>query len=440
MIFGPAQIINDSMMYQIAAQRLVHTGVYEFNNLPTIEVVRGASAYVMPGYTLFLSLFYLFVDLSADVTKNTQTALTAIIAVQFALAVLTAVCISISAFFLAGKRASVLAGLIASAYIPIGINAMYVGLEAFALFLTSLAVLLLCGFMSNRHSRYAFLWAAAFGACFGLLVLTRSTLIFWIIIPLVLIAIQGRQDPKKTIVSTALIIGAFCLIMSPWIARNAFVYNSFVPLSSAMNDPLLVSTGSRSFSPEEQLLADEAVADGRDPFTVVAFYRLSERWNESPVEFLKWRAQPAITSVLNPTNMPLVVDVSYHQWRQQDNFYEVQGGLTVPPARGYSLLDSDFSNMMNSYMLTAHRILLIMFLLGSILSLVVRNSQQLMLASIPIYLTLIHFLILSDIRYLYYNVPSYIIIASAGIVFLCTKITELTRSLKGKYSDQLGAE
>ena len=440
MIFGPAQIINDSMMYQIAAQRLVNTGVYEFNNFPTIEVVRGASAYVMPGYTLFLSVFYLFVDLSTDVVKNTQTALNAIIAVQFVLAVLTAACISISAFFLAGKRASVIAGLIASAYIPIGINAMYVGLETFALFLTSLAVLLLCGFMSNRYSRAHYLWVAAFGTCFGLLVLTRSTLIFWIIVPLALIMIQNRQDKKKGIVSAALIIGALCLVMSPWVVRNAFVYDSFVPLSSAMNDPLLVSTGPRSFSPEEQLLANEAEADGRDPFTVVAFYRLSKRWNENPVQFLKWRAQPAVTSVLNPTNMPFIVDISYHQWRQRDNFYEVQGGLTIPPARGYSLLDSNFSNWLNSYMLTAHKMLLIMFLLGIILSLIARNSQQLMLASIPIYLTLIHFLILSEIRYLYYSVPSYIIVASAGIMFFCTKTIELTSNLNGKCSNQLGAE
>ena len=422
LIIGPAAAISDSFDYQTTAQRLVHTGVYEHNNTPTIEVIYGPSARIMPGYTFFLSVFYLFIPLSDNVADNFSLVQPAIIFAQFILTVITAVLMSLCGYYIKGRAGALISGLIAIAYLPFGINIVYTGVENFALFLTVVCLTLFLAALKQRKLQSQIIIACALGLAFGATVLTRPTISLWLIIPVIALALFNKENPRRATVLVSVTILSFLLIMSPWTIRNAVVYREFIPLNTSSSEPLLLSTGDFNFCEAEQAIADEATMRLEDPKRAVALYRIRNAFESDPVNFLVSRAKPVARDVSVHTDMAGTITQVYSLRRvihdERDIYICIYADRSFPALRPHIFYTSFYSTL-TEWSRIIHVTLLFGFMLGVLLSLLRKDLKLLLLASLPIYFTFVHYAILSRARYYYYNVPIYILLSTIAIIFIC---------------------
>jgi len=91
-------------------------------------------------------------------------------------------------------------------------------------------------FLLIMRSRPTWAWAAAIGAFVGLVTLTRSEALVWLIVPFV---VWRRQAGWKVTIPRIAATGAvFLLVLTPWAIRNTRAMGSFIPLSTNAGETL----------------------------------------------------------------------------------------------------------------------------------------------------------------------------------------------------------
>jgi len=417
-LVGPSVVFADSMDYQTTAQRLVHTGVYEHNATPTLEIVEGASARIMPGYAFFLAAFYRCIDLTENVHSNIEVVRPWVCAVQMILAVASATLIALCGFLLEGKRGALIAGLLSIFYVPIGINAMYLGNETLTLFLTVAMILSVIGMLRTQDWRIKKYWAVALGLSTAATVLTRPSILLWFAVPLFALLVFERKNWRNALLIGAIAIGSFTLLMAPWVVRNALLYREFIPLNNSSSEPFFASTGPPTLTDEEKTIFDQAIADGLDGYQEVALYRLRTRWEAGRRSFIEWRWAPVALSLKEYTDMPSSVLAYFDAtMAQRDDMLQRYEGRYVFPAKPQVFESAKYLFAQRLFRLY-HIVLLGGFILGTGMVLLKRQRSLLVLVTLPLYFTLVHFMILANTRYFYYNIPVYILVSMFLIVAL----------------------
>lgn len=407
---GRPPMIRDAFQYNVSAQRLLNTGVYEYNPDLTVdaETTNGPTAFTMPGYTLLLAGIYVFYPHSGDAIAAMQGAQLAVIAVQIALAAASAQAIAYAGYRLAGLRVGWTAGIMAVAYLPFGMNATVALTETLTLALMSgLMLCLVCMFRAaeGKNAAGGFGWAIGFGVFGGLSVLVRPTAALWLVIPLAVFAWRSRGAGTAAWRTPAVAVLVTALLMTPWVVRNAIALDRFVPLTDSASTPLLDSVGGAVFTEAEEAIIEKAEAAGADPYFAVALERLKARWRLSPGEFLSWKARTAWQGVGDFTNLPMdiVIDVSYSGWPS-----------IYAPSKSFLVAgDERFYDALFGAVRWYHLLILALALLGMALN--ARKPLAWLLLSIPVYYALVHTAILFMVRYFYPAMPALMLLAALGV-------------------------
>lgn len=82
------------------------------------------------------------------------------------------------------------------------------------------------------HRTGSLVAAAASGFVWGLGVLVKSSYLFYVPLAALLLALIGAAAPRKRAAGAALFLGAFGIVLLPWLLRNAALYGKFPYLTS----------------------------------------------------------------------------------------------------------------------------------------------------------------------------------------------------------------
>lgn len=211
--------------------------------------------------------------------------------------------------FFAGKLIfSQLCGLLGSAILTVYPFAvfvpLYIGTESLFVFLLAISILSVALGL-KRNSLVMFVSA---GLALGLATLTRGTTLF---LPLFLVPLFiwhfGTRRIATGLVCSAMFVGAFVVVLSPWIARNFAVHGAFIP-SSTSSGPLLhgsskdfwlIEDREKNLSPYfDYLEAERGIARPTNPHPTWVekdnYYRRAaiemhkERWRSDPMAFIPY--------------------------------------------------------------------------------------------------------------------------------------------------------
>lgn len=213
---GNQPLLGDSPIYIDMAERLVSTGVLQYQNA-TMGTVQ---ALYPPGYILLLSaLFWLF-----------GTGEGAIVGVNLVIYAATAVALYHVGRALLGERASLLGVLLFSLWPSQVFDAGVAQKEALVNLLVVLIVVALQKLHSSRGSA-PLMQVGALALPWGALALTQPALAPF---PAILTLGLLRQWPLKRFVGFALKTGlVLMVIMLPWWVRNYQIFDRFVPLTTS---------------------------------------------------------------------------------------------------------------------------------------------------------------------------------------------------------------
>ena len=387
---------NDAYNYSMSAQRLAYHGVYAFGAEPPGEHLV-PNAIVTPGYVAFLSGFYAAAaDRSIEGSDAARTVQPFVVGVQFILALGIVALVGGAGLVLGGARMAYVAGGLAAIYLPFAWSAT-VGLRAgdcLGTFLVALQLLIALRLTRHSGSR-SWLEFAAFGFVSAALALVRPALVLWAVAPVLYLAIGRLEDPRRLARMTGVTLACLLLVMAPWWVRNAVVLDKFVPLSTAAGDPMLISSGGVALNAAERAVADEAMAEGHDGLSAAAVYRMRKQFASDPGGFIGNRIIRIAQAAHVAWNVPRGV-----MWDERQ-FPDIPSvGFGSPfPGRPSALLFLTW--VWADYY---HLGLLAAAVLG--LFTVRRSPQLALVASFPVYVCAIHFLILFIDRYFF---PSYAI-------------------------------
>jgi 4-amino-4-deoxy-L-arabinose transferase-like glycosyltransferase len=149
-----------------------------------------------------------------------------IVALQMLLGLVTTVFIYKIAMRLFGSQRNALLGaLFWGTFLPMISLELRVEAEAIFTCLLSAGILaLLYGWSNNR----VFTWMLA-GICFGLASLSRAPLLYFLPISIIFIMLTPSVRVRRRLMNSGIFLVAFILILTPWIVRNALVFNAFIP-------------------------------------------------------------------------------------------------------------------------------------------------------------------------------------------------------------------
>lgn len=214
---------NDDVKYIRSAWNLVENGVLSYENVskPTV--------YIMPGLTYILSFFVIvFGKLQAIVVFKIF---------QIILQVL-----SLNLIFLIGKKAfnekvALAACIIDSVYIVEIYVANLILMEVIFKFIFLLLIYLsICALQTKETKYYALagiVWS--FGCLF------KPTIAVYPLVILV-IWIKDKYKLKEMVKYVSIVVGIFCIIMSPWWVRNYKDFNLFITFTKSSGNPFLQGT------------------------------------------------------------------------------------------------------------------------------------------------------------------------------------------------------
>ncbi len=232
------------------------------------------SAYVTPGFPLFLAAVYFFAGLLH---------LEPLITVR-----LVQVIISTGSVFLVyliarkggGPAAGFLAAALAAVYPP--------SLMANNRILTEvLYVFVLLGYIYSvivAFERHGFRWHALSGAALATAVLVRPAAAPFLAVPYIIHFIL-RRDPR-ILAGLLVAVSAFCLVMTPWWVRNYLVFDKFIMFATQSGDPIL--RGTDPYDRYDRI--GPSIVENVPPSekTKVAFQRIKEGLKTDPWLWIKW--------------------------------------------------------------------------------------------------------------------------------------------------------
>jgi len=182
------------------------------------------TAYVMPGYPLFLSPFF-------RVFGKGDAALQAVRFVQLMLGLLMIFCVYRIGCELGGELFGAAAGLVCAVYPP----TWFVGLQILTEgTFTVAAIVFWCLFLralrKNRRRDYIFAGLAIMAASF-----IRPPLVPVSLLAAAGIVVYGKASWKQRLLRVVLFLAPLFLAMTVWTIRNAVHFKHFIPLTTASN-------------------------------------------------------------------------------------------------------------------------------------------------------------------------------------------------------------
>ncbi|MEW6448480.1 MAG: glycosyltransferase family 39 protein [Bacillota bacterium] len=274
-------LYSDDIGYIDSARRLVTDHVFSWWR-PRLsqEPALGPSAYMTPGYPLFLSFFiWLFAEESR-----------ALAAARYAQAFLMVGSIYITYLIgcrFGGRWAGLVPAVLVAFYPPLILMNGLLLTETLFTFLLLLFTYQWLKTEPDNANSYALL--GIFGGAAALVRPTGALLWFAALGGLVL----SRRPLRSAVLrSAAVLVVTFSLVLSPWLIRNALVFHRFIPLSASGGNPLLLGTYVNLEGIKYGWHPSWPV--GRDPMetgrlhTALALQRLETGFREDFERYLDW--------------------------------------------------------------------------------------------------------------------------------------------------------
>ena len=386
-LYSTPSIIRDAYSYTMAAQRLVHDGYLAFDSgaLPGSGVPPDAR--VTPFYIFFLAIFYALLGHGGDAVAAAKHVQPILVAAQSLLSVGTVALLALCGRELGGKRLGLLSGVLAACYLPF-IWAASVSLsETLAMPLIALELLVALKLTSSRRLPT---WKEllAFGILSGVLGLTRPSMIAWFAIPLIYLALRRFSEWRQVLPLLAVAVLGFLLILAPWWVRNEHVSGKFVPIRT---DEIRASTGGGY-----QSIGTEGAAPPAS--------------NQEKLG----QVQAGLTT---PWSAPDDV-----LWDNNFNRAEQRVDVSLFPVETHSRL-APWLDVMFYYQVA----LLAFAVVALFFSAVV--PRLLVVASMPVYVVLVHVNVQVISRYTFLAMPAVIVLAAAGLFGLARLASRTFRRL-----------
>ncbi|MEW6183147.1 MAG: glycosyltransferase family 39 protein [Bacillota bacterium] len=227
---------SDDLGYIESGRRLAVDHVFSYWR-PKLspEPALGPTAYITPGYPLFLAFFFrMFGDAGSH----------ALAAARYAQAIISAggVCL---VYYLgehfSGRWAGAGAALLCAFYPPLILLSGLLLTETLFTFCLLVFTLIWLKVQPANRRGYALL-----GVIAGLAVLLRPTGAVLVMLALCFLGWRfltaSGRSVRAPFLAAVVLLGFFCLTVSPWWVRNAVVFHRFIPLSEGGGNPLLLGT------------------------------------------------------------------------------------------------------------------------------------------------------------------------------------------------------
>ena len=414
---GPSYAFSDGFNFHLSAQNLARYNVFTWS-WPDGSIE--PSTMVLPGYTIFLSLFYRAVSLSDDRCANFLLVDSAIVGTQLVMVSLAASAIFLAGYFLGGKRVACLAAFFAIAYLAVGANAATMFTESVTYFYISFIMLAMVALLRRRGSPW--FWMTVFGLFSGLYLITRAAIVIYIAAFLAFWVIYNYKHWQKAIVQSLVAGMCIMLFMGPWIARNYHLHNEVIIFNTASDNPLFISTfydgmGGAMATEEEIAKFGETCCPERGLFALggdIARYRLAnarEEWGLGLFIYVRY-----VSKIANYPNQPTLM---LHSSELLQIRPDVMGNRDYDGPYG-----GEIGGALWRYTIFVHQAVLLLAVIGTFVTVARNNPSRLtflILALFPIYMFAVHLQILYLPRYMYQSLPATFLLAGGVALLLPRK-------------------
>lgn len=371
---------NDDVKFIRSAWNLAQTGIYSYHRPPE------ATVFMMPGLPFVLAfLMSLFGKFGG---------ITALRILQAAVQVLSLLLIFFTARKLFNSKVGIVAIILDVLCIwEVWIPNLVLTETFFKFFVLCLLFFSLMALEEDKVKYYA-----VGGLFLGLSALFRPTIATYPIIILVMWVIK-KVKFKDALKYTLVVVGIFCIVMSPWWVRNYNIFHRFIPFSLATGNPMLQGTfisynqktkiadglDYSNYDTKESSLTE---IEKNDMEIALSKYRLKTLFPKQPLKFIYWYT---VSKAWIQINSPF--------------YWGEIFGVSFTIAKVYNYL------------------LLIMGALGSILYFKDKNKNKLVILPIAviIYFVVVYLPFYTMGRYFYPAMPFMIILAAYFIVSVFNK-------------------
>ncbi len=232
------------------------------------------SAFVTPGYPLFLAAVYL-----AAQAVNSDP-LTMVRTIQVIISVGSVFLVYLIARKSGGIPAGALAAILAAVYLPSFMANNRILTEVIYVFL-------LLGYvyaLITAFEKDSLKWHALSGTVMGLAVLVRPSLAPFIVVPYIIT--WFRRHDYRVAVALIITLVSFSVIMAPWWVRNYLVLDKCIIFATQSGNPLLRGTDPYDPYDREGPSIIENVPESE--MTRVAVERIKQGFQNEPGLWLKW--------------------------------------------------------------------------------------------------------------------------------------------------------
>ncbi len=414
---GLPPLLSDAIGYSMTALRLVKEGFLAYSPSPPGVKIE-PSAFITPGYALFLSAFYVFQRASNESPASIIAVVHPfVVAVQFGMSLAIVGLTALSGRLLGGHRLAWTTGVLASLYLPFAWAAQVALSEQLGTVLAACSLTYALWLCSQTTVRSPALMIG-FGVLNGCLAMVRPVMALWCFVPLAYVAIRRLERPGSALKLALIAALGFALVLAPWVVRNAVVLHRFVPLSENSGIVLFDGAGGGELTPSERLAYDVDRARGTDDATAlgrIGMRRIQSDWRTNPLGLLGDRLKRAglvMTALWTPT-----LDVLWElNTRPEANPGVVAVGRLRPSVFPYKWMK------LYRWLILAGAFAGLFF--------VRRSPRLLVVASMPFYVVAMHFLTLFNNRYFYPAMPAMIVLSGAGLVGVTLTAREWMRALR----------
>jgi len=271
---------NDDVKFIRSAWNLSQTGIYSFHRPPE------ATVFMMPGlpFTLafLMSLFGKF------------GGITALRIIQAVLQVFSLLLIFFTGRKLFNSKVGIVAVILDVFCIwEIWIPNLVLTETFFKFFVLCLVFFSLYALEENKIKYYAI-----GGFFLGLSALFRPTIVTYPILILIIWLIKKTKF-KDALKYTLVVVGVFCVVMSPWWIRNYTIFHRFIPFSLATGNPMLQGT---FISYDQHTKATDGLdysnyntkdpklteIEKNDMEIALSKYRIKTLFPKQPLKFIYW--------------------------------------------------------------------------------------------------------------------------------------------------------
>jgi len=223
-------MVHDAYAYTMSALRLVRDGVYAYANGELPGVVVQPDARVTPGYISWLAVFYATLGRTGDAVQTVQSVQPVVMFAQYLMSLVAVAFTALSGRELGGRRLGLLAGVLASLFLPFAWATSVALSEAIIAPLLAAQIWMTLKVTARRDARRTAGWMVSYGALSAAVVMVRPSMAAWVLVPLVYAWVARLESWRGLAMATAMCALGFALVFGPWWIRNAQVIGTFVPL------------------------------------------------------------------------------------------------------------------------------------------------------------------------------------------------------------------